>query len=127
MNPQGILTVIGGCIGVLTFLGVVVVYLRGSADKGTIASLKGSVEALQIEGKIKDEKIVNLEKGKLDQGATIAHLTAELKTLRNIVTNADEVRAINVLLSEHHLDSMKKLNEIERVFTRARRGAPEAK
>ena len=56
-----LLAVAGGLIGIVSFVGLVFVFLRGSADKGTMESQKRSIDALTTELGIERGKRIELE------------------------------------------------------------------
>lgn len=97
---------IGGLIGIVLFLGSVAIFLRGSADKGTITSLQNSVSALQTE--------VNVYKTKVEEQETrLVALEKENTTLRTFVTQKDEIAQLHGLLDAHHRETIESLKRLE--------------
>lgn len=92
-------------IGVVLFLGAVAIFLRGSADKGTIDSLQKSVAALKVENELHEEKITA-------QTTRLDGLEKENSTLREFVTQKREVANLTVMLENHHTESMAALKTI---------------
>lgn len=84
---------IGTAIGVVAFLGAVAVFLRGSADKGTIESQARSITALNAE-----LGITNVRCDKLD--TRVNALENENEVLRAAVSHSEEIRQLQTDLSE---------------------------
>ena len=74
-------------IGIVVFLGAAVVYLRGSKDKGTIATLEASNRALI-------ERVTVLETNEARLATRVAHLEAENSTLLAQRPSADAIAAL---------------------------------
>lgn len=93
-------------VAIVTFLGATAAFLRGSADKGTIASLTASVAALKTENE--------LNKSKLEaQNTRILALEYENTTLREFVTQKQEIANLTAMLDNHHRVALEKLSKIE--------------
>jgi len=110
---NNVLAIVGGVVGLVTFLGVVATYLRGSADKGTISSLESSVRALEGENKIKDEKIARLERDRQAADAKVEQLTTEVGTLRGVVTQEKAIVKLQTTLDQFRVENMAVLHLIE--------------
>lgn len=82
-------------VTLVTFLAAAAVFLRGSADKGTIASLQNSVAALKIEGDLKDKKVLILE-------GEAAECKARITALEKVVTSADLIVHLQQEVDNHH-------------------------
>lgn len=93
-------------VSVIAFVGTAAMYLRGSADKGTITSLENSVAAFKIELELKDKKIQALEDKNTQQQQQIHSLGRELRTLNSVVTQANEIAHLQSTLEGHHNDAM---------------------
>lgn len=110
-------------IAVVAFLGSAAVFLRGSADKGTITSLKNALDGLQEEFDVtklkheresaeKDARIRSLEETKASQEQRIHGLGRELAVLRNTVTQAEEIRHLQETLDNHHTQAMGQMDNL---------------
>jgi predicted nuclease with TOPRIM domain len=84
---------IGTGLAALVAVGVITQFLRGSADKGTIASLERSNAALTTE-----LAITNAKCDKLD--TRVKALENENEVLRAAVTHSEEIRQIQTDVSE---------------------------
>lgn len=93
-------------IGVVGFIAATAQFVRGSADRGTIVSLKESVNALEVAGEIKDQKNAEL----LEKVHT---LTTELEVWRNAVTAKEELAHLTTTVLEHHVQSMKEVHTMK--------------
>jgi hypothetical protein len=80
-------------IGLVSFLGAVVVFLRGSADKGTIESLTRSNDALKVELSLCNAKCDKLE-------TRVKALENENEVLRAAVTHVEEIRQLQIDVNE---------------------------
>lgn len=104
-------------VSIVAFVGTAAMYLRGSADKGTIASLKESVAAFKIELELKDKKIQSQD-DKIEQQAQRIHgLGRELATLNGVVTQANEIAHLQATLEGHHGDAMNGVSGIKSQLT----------
>lgn len=79
-----LLTIISGAIGLIAFIGLCFVYLRGSADKGTIESQERLIKA-------RGEEIDDLTRRVAVAESRVAAVEAENKTLRGAVTHVEEI------------------------------------
>lgn len=104
--------IISGVIGVVLFLGTVVVYLRGSRDKGTIATLEASnralterVSLLEADATLMTARLTLLERenAELHKQRPSAEAIAEL---RDLVENA------SALLARHDSQTMALLRKV---------------
>lgn len=110
---------LGGLVALVLFLGSVVVYLRGSKDKGTIETLERNSKAqserigiLEAEDERKTEKIKQLETA-LDTERT--ERQQERETLVNIANSSEAIAALREetlsRLGEHHTQVMTVLGQ----------------
>ena len=106
ITPGQVLGWIVAGIGVVGFLAATAQFLRGSADRGTIISLKSSVEALEIENDLKEKKIDDLL-------ALVERQTSELEVWRNAVTAKQELQDLHKAILEHHLESVRLVHHLE--------------
>lgn len=97
-------TIVAG-IGVVGFIAATAQFVRGSADKGTITSLKSSVDALETENELKDKSIAKLTQ-------EVATMTQELQVWRNAVTAKEEITHLSANVAEHHVESTKLVHEM---------------
>jgi UDP-N-acetylglucosamine 2-epimerase len=84
------MTVLGyitGVIGIVLFLGTVVVYLSGSRDKGTIATLEASNRSLS-------ERVSILEANETRLTSRVAHVEAENAELRAQRPSAEAIAGL---------------------------------
>lgn len=107
---------IGGLVGIVVFLGAVVVYLRGSRDKGTISTLEQNNKALTERVALLEnsEKLLKAEaaaaalkhKAELDALAlrvdTLEQTNAELRAQR---PSAEAIEAVYALVQAVHRDT----------------------
>ena len=98
-------------IGVVGFIAATAQFVRGSADRGTIISLKESVNALEVANELKDKKNAELVE-------KVTNLTSELEVWRNAVTAKEELLNLQKSVLEHHVESMKQVHVmIEHLLT----------
>jgi septal ring factor EnvC (AmiA/AmiB activator) len=88
-----ILTWLGASITIVLFLGSVAVFLRGSADKGTIESQARQIAALSGE-----LALTNTKCDKLD--TRVQALENENEVLRAAVSHSEEVRQLQIDVNE---------------------------
>lgn len=86
-------------IAVVSFLGAAFVYLRGSADKGTIESQGRLIKA-------QADELADLTKRLTTAEARVATVEVENAVLRDAVGHGDELRALQSDLTVHHSESM---------------------
>lgn len=94
-----ILTYLASGLALLSFLGVAFVYLRGSADKGTIESQGRLIKSLTEENADLQTKTAKL-------GTRVTAVEAENLILRDAVGHTAEVRALQATLDAHHQESI---------------------
>lgn len=102
MNPASVFSWIVSGIGIVGFLAAAAAYVRGSADKGTIASLKSSVDALEIENDIKDRRIATLERDDELKTQQISALEQEVSVLHSALGGKEELTRMQQTLETHH-------------------------
>lgn len=100
-----ILLVLGGAITVITFIGLCFVYLRGSADKGTIESQERLIKA-------QGEEITDLTRRVARAEARVATVEAENSTLRKAVTHVEEIVEMQQTLDRNHSEQVAVLGRI---------------
>lgn len=92
-------------IAAVMFVGAAAVYLRGSKDKGTIATLERNNDALT-------ERVEILEKDNGDLKGRVQVVERENEVLRDVVGAKDEVAALHVALDAHHKAAMAGMHQI---------------
>jgi site-specific DNA-adenine methylase len=103
-------------VAVVVFLGAAAVYLRGSRDKGTIATLTANNAALTERVNIleQDKSKLQNEVGSLKQAVTVlegvANSSDAIASLRIEMSNA--AQALVSSLDDHHTQAMTGLNTI---------------
>lgn len=116
-------------IAVLGLLGSAAVFLRGSADKGTITSLEKALGAVKEEMAARDleharesaeknARIKALEEANESKEQRIFGLGRELAALRNTVSQADEIARLQDTLDAHHNEAREHWVRIEEAVTR---------
>jgi len=106
------LTIILGAIAIVVFLGSVVVFLRGSRDQGTIATLERSNKALiERVTVLEDEAARNLvERDRL--AARVEALEHENEALRLERPSSEAIAALTDLLKRHDADAKAMLSAL---------------
>lgn len=111
-SPGDLIKWILASVGLLVFLGATAQYLRGSADKGTITSLKDSVSALQTENGI-------IKAGRAEDQAKLAAVSerlakveAENQMLRELGSQAVEIKHLQETVDAHDRKANSKLDKI---------------
>lgn len=106
------LTLIGVVIIVVGFLGSVVVFLRGSRDQGTIATLERYSKALEARlTQLEDEAARNtIERDRLT--ARVDALEHENEALRAERPSAEAIAALHTLLLRHDTDAKAMLSAL---------------
>lgn len=106
------LTILGIAIATAVFFGSVVVYLRGSRDQGTIATLERY-------GKACEARVTQLEdeqaRGLIEHDRLIARmevLEQENETLRAERPSAEAIAALTDLLRRHDADAKAMLSAL---------------
>lgn len=116
-------------IAVVAFLGTAAVFLRGSADKGTITSLTSALAAVKEEMAARDleharqsaeknTRIKALEEANETKEQRIFGLGREMAALRNTVTQAAEIARLQETLDAHHNEAREHWERIEEAVTR---------
>ena len=93
MSPLDVLPWVAATFGLISFVGAVTVFIKGSADKGTIQTQRDSIEALLERDHIKDQQIADLK-------ASDASKTARIEVLENLANSGDEIRAMRAAVLE---------------------------
>ena len=99
MSPLDVLPWVAATFGLISFVGAVTVFIKGSADKGTIQTQRDSIEALLERDHIKDQQIADLK-------ASDASKTARIEVLENLANSGDEIRAMRQAV----LDAINEVN-----------------
>jgi hypothetical protein len=96
------LTLVAAAIGVVVFLGSVVVFLRGSRDQGTIATLERSNHALTERVTVLENDAARgvIERDRLTE--RVAALEHENEALRAQRPSADAIAALAEVVSDNH-------------------------
>jgi hypothetical protein len=89
-----VLGVVGIVVGIVVFLGAVTVYLRGSYDTGTIATLRRNNDALT-------ERVSLLEKSEHDLLIRVESAEREVKRLETQRPSAEVLAAMSDFLQKH--------------------------
>ena len=89
MSPLDVLPWVAATFGLISFVGAVTVFIKGSADKGTIQTQRDSIEALLERDRIKDQQIADLK-------ASDASKTARIEVLENLANSGDKIDAMRV-------------------------------
>lgn len=129
MNLSDVGGVITLAIAIVAFVGTAAVFLRGSADKGTITSLTSALGALKEEMAARDleharesaeknARIKALEEANESKEQKIFGLGREMAALRNTVTQADEIAKLQETLDAHHNEAREHWERIEEAVTR---------
>lgn len=100
------LGIIGGLVGLIVFLGTVVVYLRGSRDKGTITTLTNSNAALM-------ERVGLLEANEARLSARVSLLEAENAALLAQRPSAEAIAALMLKLEAHDVATLRRLERLD--------------
>lgn len=118
MDATSLIGVIGGLVGIVVFLGSVVVFLRGSRDKGTISTLEQNNKALtERVGLLEDSEKrlkADAQADKIRHQAEIDALNLRVKALeddnaalRSQRPSAEAIEAVYALLQAVHSDTRK--------------------
>lgn len=112
---------LGGLVALVLFLGAVVVYLRGSKDKGTIETLERNNTALNERVALleENEKRTTREHAIEKKALTdrVDALERENEVLRDVIGAKDEVAAMRGRLDEHHAAAMAGLIQLHEDLT----------
>lgn len=103
------LTLIGVAIGAVVFLGSVVVFLRGSRDQGTIATLERSNKALTERVEVLEAEAARsiVERDRLT--ARVEALEHENEALRKVRPSHEAIAALTAMLQAHDDDVVSRL------------------
>lgn len=123
MDADSLVKIIGWALPLLSFIGLGAVYLRGSADKGTIESLQRSNAALKEELEIEKtknqnraddaaRKITGLVEDNDRLKQQVVSLGRQLHTLQGVVTQAPQIARLQETLEGHHDETSELLREI---------------
>lgn len=107
-------------IAAVLFLGAAAVYLRGSRDKGTIATLSANNAALA-------ERVKILEDGEAERSKKLAAIEAENARLTTMVTARDMIAELATELKTHRATLVKSLDRIHEDLARIQRNIEEAR
>lgn len=99
------LPVVGAAIGIVSFVGLCFLYLRGSADKGTIESQERLIKA-------QGDEIEDLTRRVTRAETRVATVEAENKTLRSAVTHVEEIVEMQATLERNHSEQIAVLGRI---------------
>lgn len=102
---SSVLLGVGGAITLITFVGLCFVYLRGSADKGTIESQKRLVEAQEAE-------LTNVKRRLGEAGTRVGTLESENQILRRAVAHVEELVQLQESQDRHHSEQVAILTSI---------------
>ena len=116
MSPLDVLPWVAATFGLISFVGAVTVFIKGSADKGTIQTQRDSIEALLERDHIKDQQIADLK-------ASDASKTARIEVLENLANSGDEIRAmrqavldaineVNTGLGQHNALALERVDKV---------------
>lgn len=101
---MGWLTILGVGIAAAVFLGSVVVYLRGSRDQGTIATLERSNKALTERVTVLEGEAARSAVERDRDAARITALEHENESLRAERPSAEAIANLAVALARHDAD-----------------------
>lgn len=93
MDLQGIFSILGVAMLAVAFLAASVAYLRGSADRVTIASLESSVSALRTENDL-------LRASKESSDEEVRQLKSRVDAMERMKTQADEIAHVTHILEK---------------------------
>lgn len=99
-------------IAAVAFLGTAVVYLRGSADKGTIESQDRLIKAQGNEIADLNRRLTNAEVKVGDAEHRVTTVESENRVLRGSVAHVEELVALQTALDSHHRDTMTALRSL---------------
>jgi hypothetical protein len=100
-----LLNVVVAGISIVSFIGLAFVYLRGSADKGTIESQARLIKA-------QGDEITDLTRRVTKAEGEVSTVKTENQVLRDAVSHIDEVRQLQTTLDTHHTESMEAWGDI---------------
>ena len=99
-------------IAAVMFVGAAAVYLRGSKDKGTIATLAANNEALTERVGILEEANKDLKTSKDTLTVRVETLERENETLRSVDSAKEEIASLHSALDSHHAAAMGGMGQI---------------
>lgn len=102
---SNLMLVVGAGISVVSFVGLCFVYLRGSADKGTIESQKRLIETRGVEIEDLTRRVTIAE-------ARVAAVETENDILRRAVSHVEEIVQMQATLEQNHAESVAVLGRI---------------
>lgn len=105
MSLTTLFVVIGTAISVVSFVGLCVVYFRGSADKGTMASQARLIDTRGAE-------IADLERRVLRVETENTSLRDQNNVLKDAVTHVEELIQLKETLDHHHSESTNAWTQI---------------
>ena len=105
--PENLGDIVSTVLAVVAFLGLAFVYLRGSADKGTIESQDRLIKAQGAELLDLTRRLDNAER-------RVATVEAENVVLHDAVSHVEEIVRLQETLDAHHQDTIVALREIKR-------------
>ena len=106
MSPLDVLPWIAATLGLVSFVGAVTVFIKGSADKGTIQTQRDSIEALLEWDRIKTTQITELRAADVAKAAEIETLRNKVDILENVANSGDKIDAMR----EAVLDSISNVD-----------------
>lgn len=106
------LTIIGVAIAVVIFFGSVVVFLRGSRDQGTIATLERSNNALTERVTVLENEAARNLVERDSLGARIDALEHENEALRLERPSSEAIAALTEALARHDADAKAMLSAL---------------
>lgn len=100
-----ILPVLSGAIALVAFIGLCVVYLRGSADKGTIESQDRLIKS-------RGDEIEDLTRRVVAAETRVAAVEAENAILRRAVSHVEEIVELQQTMERNHSEQVAVLGRI---------------
>ena len=94
MSPLDVLPWIAATLGLVSFVGAVTVFIKGSADKGTIQTQRDSIEALLEWDRIKTTQITELRAADVAKTTEIETLRNKVDILENVANSGDKIDAM---------------------------------
>lgn len=100
MSPLDILPWVAATLGLVSFVGAVTVFIKGSADKGTIQTQRDSIEALLEWDRIKSTQITELRAADAANKTEIETLRHKVDILENVANSGDKIDAMREAVLE---------------------------
>lgn len=94
-SATDLVTIIALAVGVISVIGAAFVVFRSGLSKATIELLKENNAA-------QDARVVILEAQVAAQNGTIVSLRNQIRALQDVVTGADAIRDLTVLVNSNH-------------------------